>query len=50
MIIMSEGDRWLLKAVGDLSLALRSGWEGKPVECAHLLVRLLFATFRRTFY
>ena len=42
-LVMSEGDRWLGNQVNKVSLALRAGTEGKPVETAGDCVRS-FAT------
>ena len=36
---MSEGDAFIYKSVGDLTLALRAGPPSKPVELAGELVR-----------
>ncbi|KAG8827202.1 hypothetical protein FRC17_007951 [Serendipita sp. 399] len=39
-LIMSEGERWVLNQISEISLALRaSPEEGKPVEAAELAVR-----------
>lgn len=42
-LIMSEGEKWVWAQTSTVALALRSGGEGKPVECADQAVRK-FAT------
>lgn len=42
-LIMSEGERWVWAQTATVALALRSGGEGKPVDCADQAVRK-FAT------
>lgn len=38
-LIMSEGDKWIHSSVASVSLALRTGNEGKPVNTASSTVR-----------
>ena len=42
-LVMSEGDKWVLAQAHTVSLALRAGTEGKPVQTADAAVRK-FAT------
>ncbi|KAF7983861.1 hypothetical protein HWV62_18188 [Athelia sp. TMB] len=42
-LIMSEGDKWVLAQASNISLALRAGTAGKPVQAAGSAVRS-FAT------
>ena len=42
-LVMSEGEKWVLSETHDISLALRAGTEGKPVQTAEAAVRK-FAT------
>jgi len=42
-LIMSEGDKWVVAQVSNISLALRAGTSGKPVQTAESAVRS-FAT------
>ncbi|KAF9055169.1 hypothetical protein BDZ89DRAFT_1055775 [Hymenopellis radicata] len=42
-LIMSEGDKWILNVVANITIALRSGTSGEPVKAADSAVRK-FAT------